>query len=186
MPSTPDESSPSLLEGRLLLADPSLKDGIFDKSVVLLADHSESDGAFGLIVNHPTGQKVGDLLKDDAFSALSNVQVHIGGPVSRGHMTFAAFWEDGDRFRYATRISAEQAVDHVQQPGTLVRAFVGYTGWSKDQLEDEIDKESWVITEVPKIFLGESHDRGLWKTILRSLSPYHQILSNASDNILAN
>ncbi len=185
MPSSPDES-PIPLEGRLLLADPSLRDGIFDKSVVLLADHNDSDGAFGLILNHPAGQKVGDLLKDDTFSALSNVQVHIGGPVSRGHMTFAAFWEDGDRFRYATRISAEQAMDHVHQPGTLVRAFVGYTGWTKDQLEDELDQESWVITGVPKLLLGEAHDRNLWKTILKSLSPYHQILSNAPDNILAN
>ncbi|MDB4106722.1 YqgE/AlgH family protein, partial [bacterium] len=129
---------------------------------------------------------VGDLLKDDAFSALANVQVHIGGPVSRGHMTFAAFWEDEDRFRYATRISAEQAVDHVHQPGTLVRAFVGYTGWSKDQLEDEIDQESWVVTGVPDIILGETHDRALWGTILKELSPFYRILASAPDNILAN
>ncbi|MDA7506179.1 YqgE/AlgH family protein [Akkermansiaceae bacterium] len=174
------------LEGRLVLATPSLRDGIFDKSVILVADHSETDGAFGLILNHPAGQRVGDLLKDDAFSALANVQVHIGGPVSRGHMTFAAFWEDEDRFRYATRISAEQAVDHVHQPGTLVRAFVGYTGWSKDQLEDEIDQESWVVTGVPDIILGETHDRALWGTILKELSPFYRILASAPDNILAN
>jgi len=185
VPSSSPQSHSSL-EGRLLLATPTLKDGTFDKSVILLADHSDTEGAFGLILNHPAGQRVGDLLKDDEFSPLANVQVHIGGPVSRGHMTFAAFWEDGDSFRYATRISADQAVDHVQQPGTLVRAFVGYTGWSKDQLEDEVDRESWVVAPIPKSILAETHDRELWRTILQDLSPFHRILAEAPDNILAN
>ena len=69
------------LAGQLLLADPSLRDGTFHKSVILLAEHSAEEGAFGLILNQPTGQTVGDLLQNKDFESLANVAVHHGGPV---------------------------------------------------------------------------------------------------------
>ncbi len=180
----PKSSSP--LEGKLLLSSPTLRDGSFDHSVILLAEHSPSDGAFGLIINHPSGQMVGDLLTAKEFAPISHVQVHIGGPVSKGHMTFAAFWEEDSYLRFATRISAEQAMGHTQNSGALVRAFVGYTGWSKDQLEDEVESDSWFVVPMPDSILSLNHDRELWKTILAGLSPFHKILAGAPGNILAN
>ena len=174
------------LTGKLLLSSPTLRGGSFNHSVILLAEHSPSDGAFGLIMNHPSGQMVGDLLTAKEFSPISHVQVHIGGPVSKGHMTFAAFWEEDSHLRFATRISAEQAMGHAQNSGALVRAFVGYTGWSKDQLEDEVESDSWVVVPVPDSILSLNHDRDLWKTILAGLSPFHKILAGAPGNILAN
>ena len=47
---------PIKLQGQLLIADPSLRDGFFNRSVILLTDHHYEDGANGLILNHPTGQ----------------------------------------------------------------------------------------------------------------------------------
>ena len=58
---------PPELQKKILLADPSLRDGTFNKSVVLLAEHSPEEGAFGLILNHPSGQTVSDLLSDPDF-----------------------------------------------------------------------------------------------------------------------
>ena len=91
-----DSDASIQLQGQILLADPSLHDGIFDRSVILLADHSAEEGAFGLILNHPTGHSVGDFLKEDAFEPLKNIAVHLGGPVSREHLTFSAFWWTDD------------------------------------------------------------------------------------------
>ena len=95
MKNTSDEPD---LDGKLLLADPSLRGGIFHKSVVLLADHSQEDGAMGLILNQPAGHTVGDLLKGEEFSDLLSVQVHIGGPVAKSHLSFAAFWNEKETF----------------------------------------------------------------------------------------
>ena len=71
--SDPEADAPIHLQGKILLADPSLHDGIFDRSVILLADHSADEGAFGLILNHPTGHSVGDFLKEQAFEGTPHV-----------------------------------------------------------------------------------------------------------------
>ena len=66
-PSKSDQ--PILLRGKLLIADPSLRDGTFNRSVILLTDHSAEEGAYGLILNQPTGKVVGDFLKGKEFVA---------------------------------------------------------------------------------------------------------------------
>ena len=174
------------LAGKLLLADPSMRGGIFQKSVVLLADHTQEDGAMGLILNQPAGHTVGELLKGDEFADLRSVQVHIGGPVGKSHLSFAAFWNHENQFRFEARISAEEAVHYVQKPGAIVRAFVGYSGWAKDQLEDEIEQNSWFTASTKPDLLSVSHDPALWKSIMEGISPFHYILSKAPDEILAN
>ncbi|MDA7882265.1 YqgE/AlgH family protein [Akkermansiaceae bacterium] len=179
-------SEHSNLEGKLLLADPSLRGGIFHKSVVLLADHSREEGAMGLILNQPAGHTVGDLLKGNQFSDLRTVQVHIGGPVAKSHLSFAAFWNEHQQFHFEARISAEDAIRYIHKPGAIVRAFVGYSGWDKDQLEEEIEQEAWVPVMTKPALLSTSHDTTLWKTIMAGISPFHYILSKAPDEILSN
>ncbi|MBT8037776.1 MAG: YqgE/AlgH family protein [Verrucomicrobiae bacterium] len=185
MHDSPD--SPIQLEGQLLIADPSLRSGLFNKSVILLAEHQSDEGAYGLILNHPTGQTVGELLKNDEFDALKNIHVHLGGPVGQEHLTFAAFWtQDNQQLRFATRISAEDATTRTQQPGTLIRAFAGYSGWTPGQLEGELRKNSWIPTHPSTELLAGDHEQDLWARLLRSISPYHQILAEAPDDIFVN
>ncbi len=176
---------PDLAE-KVILADPSLRDGNFNKSVVLLAEHSPEEGAFGLILNHPSGQKVGDLITDPDFLELWKLPVHLGGPVARDQLTFAAFWERDSELGFATRISADEAKAYIGQPNTLVKAFAGYSGWSKNQLEDEVEQQAWSIIDPKVELLTCDHDITLWKTLLSELSPYHRILADAPDEILAN
>jgi putative transcriptional regulator len=183
--STPD--LPIQLRGSLLLADPSLRDGVFDHSVILVAEHSLTDGTFGLILNHPTGRVVGDYLTDENFGPLSRIQVHEGGPVAREHLTFSAFWwNNKSGLRWAIRISAEDAIKHTHRPGTIVRAFIGHSGWSPGQVEGELKRNAWIPTKPAPGLLGSEHDRQLWQEILRKLSPLHRILAEAPAKPLLN
>jgi putative transcriptional regulator len=183
----PSPDSPIRLQGKLLLADPSLRDGVFDRSVILLTEHSADDGAFGLILNQPTSRLVGELLTEEIFAPLRHLPVHEGGPVAREQLTFSAFWwSAGKGLRWAIRISAEEAIKHAHQPGTLVRAFVGYSGWSSGQLENEIRRNAWIITNPNSALLGADHDRTLWASLLREMSPYHRILAESPANPFLN
>ncbi len=185
MPDTPD--TPPSLEGQLLLADPSLRDGDFCKSVVFLAEHTAEKGAYGLIINRPTGQTVGDLLPKPEFEPLKNIDVYIGGPVAQEHMTFAAFSpKKKNSLQLFTRISAQEAIQRTQQPGTLVRAFAGYSAWSAGQLENELQRNSWIRVRPDLDILTCEHDKKLWAHILRKLSPIHKILAEAPDDIFVN
>lgn len=173
--------------GQLLLADPSLRDGCFDRAVVYVVDHDPQNGAVGIILNQPSGHTVGDLLEGKEFDPLKKVAVHVGGPVSAAQLTFCSFWWNAKRgFRCKARISREEAVKQARMPGKMVRAFVGYSGWSGGQLEKEMKRNAWIPASPDKRLLGLQHDRELWGEILGSLSPYHRILSLVPDDPFLN
>lgn len=165
------------------MADPSLRDGIFYRSVILLAEHYKDEGSLGLILNRPTGKTVEELLKGKEFEPLRQVAVHDGGPVAQDQLTFSSFWWSKTRgLRYAIRISAEKAAEHTRKPGRIVRAFLGYSDWSPGQLENELRHSSW-ITALPQAnLLGFEHDRKLWAELLRPISPLCRVLAEAPDD----
>lgn len=175
---TPKSDPPACLKGHLLLADPSLRDGIFDRSVILVTEHAATDGAGGFILNHPTGRTVGDFLKSSEFAPLRNLPVHAGGPVAGDQLTFSSFWWSPKHgLRWSLRLPVAEAVDETHRPGRVVRAFVGYSGWSPGQLEGELRRQSWLTTEPASGLLCQQHDHGLWTSLLQHMSPYHAILS---------
>ncbi len=177
----PKYDSSFSLQGQLLLATPSIRQGIFHRSVVLIGEHTDEEGALGVVLNHPSQHKVGDLISSDEFQPLKNLPVHIGGPVAQEHLTFAAIWWSPKRgFRYNLRISVEDAKNHMAQPGTLVRAFVGYSGWTKGQLEDEMRMDSWFTKKPSTKLLVHQHDESLWAETLREMSPFHRLIAEAT------
>ena len=52
------------LAGRLLVATPALEDPNFDRTVVLVLQHDDVDGAMGLVLNRPSGLPLEDELGD--------------------------------------------------------------------------------------------------------------------------
>ena len=186
--SAPRSNSPGNLQGRLLLADPSLRDdGTFHRSVILLTDHRADEGSSGVILNQPTGRVVGDYLPDKVFEPLRQVAVHKGGPVTPDQLTFIAFWwHPKTGLCWENRISHESAIHHTHRLGTLVRAFVGYSGWAAGQLEQELKGQSWIVADAPPSLLGLDHSPPLWADLLRSLSPLHRILAEAPDDPFLN
>jgi putative transcriptional regulator len=187
----PDDPSkcnpPQTLRGSLLIADPSLRDGSFNRSVILLTAHSPEDGAAGLILNHPSGKLVGDFLQGAEFAPLRKLAVHEGGPVMREQLTFSSFWWSKKLgLRWAVRISAKQAAEQAAKPGRIVRAFIGYSGWSPGQLENELKRQSWFTHSPQADLLGQAHDRSLWAHLLRAMSPMHRILAEAPEDPFLN
>ena len=172
---------PSLrLSGKLLLASPTLRDGIFDHSVIYLAHHTAADGAFGVILNHPTGREVAQFLPQPEFEALARIPVHVGGPVAPDQLTFATIRRSGKRgLDFKLRVSAAEAIAESHAPGTIVRAYVGYSGWSAGQLEGELEVNSWITLAPGPELPGLSHDRDLWATLMSTVSPFHRLMAGA-------
>lgn len=165
------------LDGSLLLADPSLGDPHFKRTVLYLNQHTSDSGAEGFILNRPAGKVVGDLsLATDAV-ALSDVPVYVGGPVSTDHLIFASMhWRKEDKtLDFATRLSAAEAAARVSE-GFYVVAFIGHAGWSAGQLEDEIRERAWIARRPSNHPLKED-PRSLWKDMLEGMSPWHFLLS---------
>ncbi|MFT4548091.1 MAG: putative transcriptional regulator [Verrucomicrobiales bacterium] len=172
------------LTGSLLIADPSLRDPGFGRSVVLVSQHKATEGATGFILNKPLGKSVSDLVTLDEFDALAEVPVYLGGPVSTEQLTFASMtWRQEEcTLDYETHLSSEDAA-HRMAEGFSIRAFVGYSGWSEGQLESEIQGRSWIIKkpDEPIADVGLCQEE-LWGEQLRSMGPYYQMLADSPDN----
>lgn len=185
----PSEKS---LKGSLILADPSLREPTFFRSVLLLTEHSLDNGAFGYILNRPFEKGIGELLgtgilPGETRERLIDVPVFLGGPVSTQHLTFSAFgWSEADgRLQYTTHLSAQEAAMH-QMEGFQIRAFVGYSGWEKGQLEGEMEQKSWIVHEPEKSVIDLGNTDHLWKDLLRGLSPWHKLVADEPDDLWLN
>ena len=65
----------------ILVAMPALKDTYFNKSVILLCRYDE-EGAFGLVMNHPTTTLVKEILSDEMNeNVAADIPLLLGGPV---------------------------------------------------------------------------------------------------------
>jgi putative transcriptional regulator len=164
------------LIGRLLVASPRLGDPNFERSVVLMLDHGP-DGALGVVLNRPTGLPVDEILdvwRDQALAAPPGV-VFRGGPVSPDAVIGLARTEVADVDETVWRLvldgvaTVDLAVAPDEQPVPVagVRMFAGYSGWSPDQLEDELAEGAWIVLDavVADVFTDEADS--LWHDVLQ-------------------
>ncbi|MEO1857692.1 MAG: YqgE/AlgH family protein [Rubritalea sp.] len=165
------------LSKNLLIAAPSLRDGCFDRSVIYMLEHAQKQSSIGLILNHPTGKSVGQLIASDTFSKLAHLPVSYGGPVESDQLHFAVFEWSNNSLICSTRISAEQAIEAMRKRENLVRAFAGHSEWTPGQLHEELKNQAWITAYSSKASLNNSLVEDFWAESLREISPFHHILS---------
>jgi len=144
-----------LAPGDLLASHPGLEDPNFARSVILVCEHTE-DGAFGLVLNRPTGVGLGQLLPDHPTLGEAEEEVRLGGPVDHARLHFVhcvpgritggtllrpGLWFGGDVDELGAYLAAVRADG---QDTDQVRAFVGYAGWGEGQLDAELESGSWI------------------------------------------
>lgn len=142
------------LTGQLLLAMPSLRDVRFAQSVIFICAHNE-DGAMGLILNRllrkPRFEDLMQQLGVEPFPPQRSLPISLGGPVDehRGFVLHSNDWSgDGSltisgEYSLSANLEVLQAIAGGHGP-TRARLLLGYAGWGKGQLEDEIQQNSWL------------------------------------------
>ena len=169
----PEHSDTTSLAGQLLIAAPTIGDPRFAHTVILMVRH-DKEGAFGIVINRPVGERsIAALLEatghDDADVA-GIVRVFAGGPVQPelGFVVHSAEYRRAETVdvdgRVAMTASRQVLLDigHSQGPEKSIFAL-GYAGWGPGQLEGELARHNWFTTpEEPKLVFDD--DRGnLWE-----------------------
>ncbi|HIG64425.1 MAG TPA: YqgE/AlgH family protein [Methyloprofundus sp.] len=145
-------------KNQLLIAMPNLVDPSFFHGVTFVCQHN-SDGALGLVINHPMEMTLGDVLEqmdmvpvDDKIAA---IPIFSGGPVQqeRGfvlHHTSDQLWESSiavsDTLSLTTSRDILKAIADDKGPDKFL-ITLGYAGWSVDQLETEMKSNTWLSTQ---------------------------------------
>ena len=88
------------------------------------------------------------------------------GPVQTQQLVLAPWQTRSDGFRLHFGIEPDRACQLLEEEGTHVRGFLGYSGWSAGQLENEMRANTWIVADVPEDLLSHSQDDSLWRTVL--------------------
>ncbi len=178
----------NIKNGVVLIAEPSLIGDIsFQKSVILVANHSKT-GTVGFIMNKPTTSTISDFLPE----VDEEYRIYNGGPVEQENLYFLhsipelipnsvkiannLYW--GGSFD----VVSELMIDRVIEPDDI-KFFLGYSGWSYNQLETEINDRSWVLTadENLKGLINDQIDC-YWKNHMLELGGRYSLWANAPEN----
>ncbi len=134
--------------GDVLVASPSLVDGNFARTLVFLKEHGE-EGSLGLILNRPLFQSLGQLVPQAELPEdLAELPIYFGGPVQANQFLLTLFriHPPTHRFHCELNPDADAIREGLQDPDCVVRAFVGYSGWGEDQLQQEVERRDWFWT----------------------------------------
>ncbi|MDP3279381.1 MAG: YqgE/AlgH family protein [Deltaproteobacteria bacterium] len=151
----------------LLLAASHLRDGHFDKRVILLA-RCDSEGALGWVINGPSAGSVRSLLASTFAGELARpipdspafaAEATLGGPVSTssGWLLYRTIDREppelpgeisvGPGLVITNEVAAFRRVLAGESPQAF-RLLLGYAGWAPGQLESEISRGSWLPCEL--------------------------------------
>jgi len=171
-------------KGKLLIAEPSiLSDSSFNRSVVLLTEHNEG-GSVGFIFNKPSPYTISDLIPD----VDSSLKVYFGGPVSEDNLYFVHKVPEliPDSIEIADGIfwgGDFEAIQSLLKDDILskqdIRFFLGYSGWSQKQLEEELQTTSWLIVENKFQNLFTINHSNFWKNELLKFGGIYRLWANA-------
>ncbi len=175
------------LKGQLLLDSGQLRGSFFQRTVVLICQH-DAEGAFGLVLNRATGNKVGDVIVADLPEILKECPLYLGGPVQSSALSFLhsdTFMPDGN---VIPNLSLGHSLDSLIEigesfaPTRKVRLFAGYAGWSPGQLEDEMKRKAWLTHPASLELVFDPDTEGLWQKILRQKGWQYKLLAQMPED----
>jgi putative transcriptional regulator len=188
------------LDGRVLVATPTIRDERFARAVIYMCAHS-SEGAMGIVINQPAPHvNFSELLVQLQVIPAANpiefapkadaVRVLKGGPVQteRGFVlhTDDFFLKDStlpidDGICLTATLDILKAIARGQGPKSAVLAL-GYAGWSQGQLESEMEANGWLHCDADaELIFGTDADRK-YPLALRKIGIDPSMLSSLSSD----
>jgi putative transcriptional regulator len=177
-----------LEKGKILIAEPSVIGDIsFNRSIILLVEHG-NNGSIGFILNKPMNLNISDLIPEIE----SNLKIYNGGPVQQNNLYFihkisdlipesimiseGLYWSGN--FEYVLKLIKKGEINKND-----IRFFLGYSGWDSNQLNDELNNNTWILSE-------NSHNKNIitavdevfWKNKMLDLGGEYSLWSNAPEH----
>lgn len=169
--------------GRLLVSEPYLPDPNFERTIILLCEHN-AEGSFGFVMNKPSLARLGDVMQD-----LKEIDtpIFIGGPVQQDTLHYihrlpnledstpvmdGIYW--GGNFDQLVSL-----IETKQVAASDIKFFLGYSGWSVGQIDEELEQDSWIVCDkVNEELLFDIKAEAMWQYTLRSMGGRFSVYSN--------
>ena len=171
--------------GDVLLSEPFMDDPYFGRKVVLLCEHDD-EGSFGFVLNNYVDVSLNEVM-DDLPAVASRISV--GGPVKNSNLYYIHTREDipesvpvvdgvfmGGDFEVIKELIQSNRIDASQ-----IRFFIGYSGWSPAQLNEEIQSRSWFVSRAAQldIMRTDEDNESYWKRLITDMGDGFEHIANA-------
>ena len=176
------------LKGQLLLDNGKLGGSFFHRTVILMCQHDD-EGALGLVLNRGTEKTVGDALVAKMPAGLKEQPLFLGGPVQPQALSFL----HSDSFIPEANVMPNLHLDHSldalietgesYSPTRQLKIFAGYAGWSAGQLDNEMQRDTWLThpASIELVFYPKPGD--LWKMILTEKGWRYRLIADQPDDL---
>ena len=170
----------SSVKNNFLIATEKMNDNRFEKTVIAMLENDE-DGAWGLVINKPLGSIPLAMLIDSSLSTSEererlygiNILIFWGGPVEikKIFVLHSSEYQSESTEKYdSISISQDYNIlfDIAENKGpekSLV--ILGYSGWGSGQLEGEMERDDWILSDIDHDIIFEKDSTKKWKEALK-------------------
>ena len=170
----------SSVKNNFLIATEKMNDNRFEKTVIAMLENDE-EGAWGLVINKPIGSIPLAMLIDPSLSTSEereklygvNILIFWGGPVEvkKIFVLHSSEYQSESTEKYdSISISQDYNIlfDIAENKGpekSLV--ILGYSGWGSGQLEGEMERDDWILSDLDLDIIFEKDSKKKWKEALK-------------------
>ena len=165
----------------LLIATEKIRDSRFEKTVILMLEHDKK-GAIGIVINKPLGTiSLGSLISkvDDQSinkKELYDVKIPIfwGGPLDTDKILVLHSNDYKDKTTKSYKnvsISSDYKVlvEIAEKKGPKKSLIIlGVSAWNVGQLEGEIERETWTLSDINMDLIFETDNTKKWLEAIKN------------------
>lgn len=153
------------------------------RTVVFMCRHSD-EGSFGFVLNKAVEQTL-----DQLITGLdgTEVPVYYGGPVQTDTVHYIHQYPDlipgcykiSDEIYWGGDFeTVKELLNNNQIEFDKIKFFVGYSGWEKGQLAEELAEKSWLTATTTRKLVFTTAPEDVWKESLKHLGGEYEMLIN--------
>tara|TARA_B100000214_G_scaffold372606_1_gene351167 strand:- start:114 stop:668 length:555 start_codon:yes stop_codon:yes gene_type:complete len=167
------------LKNQILISSPNMLDSFFSKSIIYVCEHNQQ-GAMGLIINKKLRdkelyKKLLKVLQKNKDHKLLKSKIYFGGPVliENGIVLHHSSYKSKESIPISDSISItsnQKTLNSlIEKKDALFKIILGHAGWSKGQLEKEIENGDWLIQKTEIDFIFNVSPGDMWLKAIESL-----------------
>ena len=171
----------SSVKNHFLIATKKMTDSRFSKTVIVMLE-SDENGAWGLAINKRLGTMPIALLIDPSLNTSKereelfkvNIPIFWGGPVDPKEIfvLHSNEYKSKSTIKYENiSISQDYEIlfDIAKNKGPKKSLVIlGYSGWGKGQLEGEMERDHWILSDIDLDITFDEESKTKWNKALKN------------------
>ena len=171
----------SSVKNHFLIATEKMTDSRFSETVIVMLE-SDKNGAWGLVINKRLGSMPIALLIDPSLNTSKereelfkvNIPIFWGGPVDPKEIfvLHSNEYKSKSTIKYENiSISQDYEIlfDIAKNKGPKKSLVIlGYSGWGKGQLEGEMERDHWILSDIDLDITFDEESKKKWDKAIKN------------------